>query len=66
MKNILIIRRDNIGDLVCTTPLIEGVKIAYPDAKVYLLINKVSQTLLKTTLISRKSLSIKGQAQGEK
>lgn len=59
MKNILIIRRDNIGDLVCTTPLIEGVKIAYPDAKVYLLINKVSQTLLKTTLISRKSLSIK-------
>ncbi len=47
MKNILIIRRDNIGDLVCTTPLIEGVKIAYPDAKVYLLINKVSQDVVK-------------------
>lgn len=46
MKNILIIRRDNIGDLVCTTPLIEGVKIAYPDAKVYLLINKVSQDVV--------------------
>lgn len=47
MKNILIIRRDNIGDLVCTTPLIEGVKIAYPEAKVYLLINKISQDVVK-------------------
>lgn len=47
MKNILIIRRDNIGDLVCTTPLIEGVKIAYPGAKLYLLINKVSQDVVK-------------------
>lgn len=47
MKNILIIRRDNIGDLVCTTPLIEGVKKAYPDANVYLLINSVSQDVIK-------------------
>lgn len=47
MKNILIIRRDNIGDLVCTTPLIEGVKIALPDAKLYLLINKVSHDVVK-------------------
>ncbi|WP_456310762.1 glycosyltransferase family 9 protein [Serratia proteamaculans] len=47
MKNILIIRRDNIGDLVCTTPLIEGVKTAYPDANVYLLINTVSHDVVK-------------------
>lgn len=47
MKNILIIRRDNIGDLVCTTPLIEGVKSAWPDANVYLLINTVSQDVVK-------------------
>lgn len=47
MKNILIIRRDNIGDLVCTTPLIEGVKKAYPMANVYLLINSVSQDVIK-------------------
>ncbi|ATA19990.1 ADP-heptose:LPS heptosyltransferase [Gibbsiella quercinecans] len=47
MKNILIIRRDNIGDLVCTTPLIEGLKIAYPEARLYLLINKVSQDVVK-------------------
>lgn len=47
MKNILIIRRDNIGDLVCTTPLIEGVKLAHPDANLYLLINKVSQDVVR-------------------
>ncbi|MFI3312006.1 glycosyltransferase family 9 protein [Ewingella allii] len=47
MKNILIIRRDNIGDLVCTTPLIEGVKKAYPNANVYLLINSISQDVIK-------------------
>lgn len=47
MKNILIIRRDNIGDLVCTTPLIEGTKLAWPDAKVYLLINTVSQDVVQ-------------------
>lgn len=47
MKNILIIRRDNIGDLVCTTPLIEGVKLAWPDARVYLLINSVSQDVVQ-------------------
>jgi len=47
MKNILIIRRDNIGDLVCTTPLIAGIKQTYPDAKIYLLINKVSQDVVK-------------------
>ncbi|HBT53056.1 glycosyltransferase family 9 protein, partial [Erwinia persicina] len=47
MKNILIIRRDNIGDLVCTTPLIEGAKTAFPDANIYLLINTVSHDVVK-------------------
>lgn len=47
MKNILIIRRDNIGDLVCTTPLLEGVKSVYPQANLYLLINSVSKDVVK-------------------
>lgn len=47
MKSILVIRRDNIGDLVCTTPLIEGLKIAHPEASIYLLINTVSQDVVK-------------------
>jgi len=61
MKNILIIRRDNIGDLVCTTPLIEGARIAWPDAKIYLLINTISQDVvhnnpfIERTFIYRKA-----------
>lgn len=46
MKNILIIRRDNIGDLVCTTPLIEGIKIAWPGANLHLLINNLTQDVV--------------------
>lgn len=32
MKKILVIRRDNIGDLVCTTPMIHVLRQAYPGA----------------------------------
>lgn len=46
MKNILVIRRDNIGDMVCTTPLLEGIKTAFPDAKLTLLVNKVAQDVV--------------------
>lgn len=46
MKNILVIRRDNIGDMVCTTPLLEGIKTAFPEAKLTLLVNKVAQDVI--------------------
>lgn len=68
MKNILVIRRDNIGDLVCTTPLIEGIKTAYPEANVYLLINTVSQDVVKNnphitrTFIYRKAKHAAGRS----
>jgi ADP-heptose:LPS heptosyltransferase len=39
MKKILFIRRDNIGDLVCTTPSIRAVREKYPDAKIGILVN---------------------------
>jgi ADP-heptose:LPS heptosyltransferase len=39
MKKILFIRRDNIGDLVCTTPAIHAVRQKYPDAKIGILVN---------------------------
>lgn len=32
MKKILVIRRDNIGDLVCTTPMIRLLRQTYPDS----------------------------------
>lgn len=36
---ILIIRRDNIGDLICTTPLFEAIRRQCPDAYVAALVN---------------------------
>jgi ADP-heptose:LPS heptosyltransferase len=36
---ILLIRNDNIGDLVCTTPVIEALKKKYPDAKIDIVVN---------------------------
>lgn len=38
-KRILLIRRDNIGDLVCTTPLFAALRQRYPDAYIALLAN---------------------------
>lgn len=39
MNKILIIRRDNIGDLACTTPLIHALRLRYPTAQIDALVN---------------------------
>lgn len=39
LKSVLLIRRDNIGDLVCTTPAIRALKASYPEAAIGLLVN---------------------------
>jgi len=39
MKKILFIRRDNIGDLICTTPAIHAVRERHPAAKIGILVN---------------------------
>ena len=44
---ILIIRNDNIGDLVCTTPLIEVLRAAYPEATIDLLGNSYNIEILR-------------------
>jgi len=36
---VLIIRRDNIGDLICTTPLFEAIRRQYPNAYIAALVN---------------------------
>ena len=46
MKKILIIRRDNIGDLICTTPLIASIRQNYPDAWVGALVNDYNAQVL--------------------
>lgn len=43
---ILVIRRDNIGDLVCTTPLIMTLRQHYPQAAIYALVNDYNVDVL--------------------
>lgn len=43
---ILIIRRDNIGDLVCTTPLITAIRQHYPGARICALVNSYNREVL--------------------
>lgn len=46
-KKILIIRRDNIGDLVCTTPAIAALRKHYPDAEIGALVNSYNAEVLR-------------------
>lgn len=43
---ILVIRRDNIGDLVCTTPLIAALRAKFPDAYLAALVNSYNRDAL--------------------
>jgi len=42
----LVIRRDNIGDLVCTTPLIAALRQHHPDAYIAALVNTYNRDVL--------------------
>jgi heptosyltransferase III len=42
----LVIRRDNIGDLVCTTPLIAALRDRYPQAWIAALVNRYAAPVL--------------------
>lgn len=43
---ILVIRRDNIGDLACTTPLLDGLRAAHPRAWIGALVNTYNAEVL--------------------
>lgn len=43
---LLVIRRDNIGDLVCTTPLIASLRRHYPNARIDALVNSYNVAVL--------------------
>ena len=43
----LIIRRDNIGDLVCTTPLIHALRERFPTAQIDALVNSYNHPVLE-------------------
>lgn len=44
--NILVIRRDNIGDLVCTTPMLAALRKAMPDAWIGVLVNQYNVAVM--------------------
>jgi heptosyltransferase III len=44
---ILVIRRDNIGDLVCTTPLFAALRRRYPGAHLAALVNSYNRAVLE-------------------
>jgi ADP-heptose:LPS heptosyltransferase len=44
---ILVIRRDNIGDLICTTPLFEAIRRRYPDAYLAALVNSYNAPAIR-------------------
>lgn len=46
MKKALFIRRDNIGDLVCTTPAIRALKLARPECSVAVLVNSYNADIV--------------------
>lgn len=46
-RSILVIRRDNIGDLVCTTPLLSALRATYPDAWLGVLANSYNAPALE-------------------
>ena len=43
---VLVVRRDNIGDLVCTLPVFEGIRHRYPNAHIGALVNSYNAPLL--------------------
>src|SRR6266850_3184520 len=43
---ILVIRRDNIGDLACTTPLIATLRERLPNAHIVALVNTYNEAVL--------------------
>jgi len=45
-SKILIIRRDNIGDLLCVTPSIRALKNTYPGCNVTLLVNSYNRDVI--------------------
>jgi heptosyltransferase-3 len=42
-----VIRRDNIGDLVCTTPMFTALRARFPDAKIAALVNSYNVAVLE-------------------
>lgn len=49
-KKVLLVRNDNIGDLVCTTPVIEAIKKHYQHTKLDIVVNSLNDFVVKNNL----------------
>ena len=47
VKKILVVRNDNIGDVICTTPCFEAIKRQFPEAKVAVLVNRIAEQVVR-------------------
>ena len=43
---VLVVRRDNIGDLVCTTPLLQALRARYPGARLAVLVTSYNAAVI--------------------
>ena len=48
VRSVIFIRRDNIGDLVCTTPAIRAVRQRHPGARIGALVNSYNADAVRT------------------
>jgi ADP-heptose:LPS heptosyltransferase len=46
MQRVLVIRIDFLGDIICTTPFIHGLKLRWPNAEIHVLANKYNRAAL--------------------
>lgn len=47
IKSVLFIRRDNIGDLICTTAAIRALRLKYPEARVGAVVNTYNAEVVR-------------------
>lgn len=47
IKSVLFIRRDNIGDLICTTPAIRALRLKLPEARVGVVVNTYNAEVVR-------------------
>jgi len=45
-KKILLVRNDNIGDLICTTPAIEALRKKYPNSQIDIVVNSYNYSAI--------------------
>ncbi|MCX5680931.1 MAG: lipopolysaccharide heptosyltransferase II [Candidatus Omnitrophica bacterium] len=46
-KNILVVRTDRIGDVVLTTPVLEALRIAYPKARISMMVTPITKDIVE-------------------